>query len=363
VEQTNNHPHFDPAHSRSPIEPAHKGRAQRLVEIAELAGAVRAARHLHDRLNSTITILAYHRVIPADAPESYPLDPELISATPQQFDWQMRHLREHRNLVSLRDVIAYLDEGTPLPRAAVAVTFDDGFSDTYRYAFPILKRYKIPATIFVSTGYVDSQTPFWFELVSYLIYRIPSRALKLHDERAFPLGESHGDRTASLRYIHGILKDLPNCERVMLLDRWTHEFSAYIAHDAIHHSLPISWTQIHQMALAGIDFGSHTVTHPNLTRLPDQDLDKELSESKRQLEARLQRPIESIAYPIGTRSAFDQRVTTATARNGFKVGLTYVPGANLTNRINRFEMQRHGIGRTMSPSYFRALMSLPSWLN
>ena len=363
MEHSNNHPHFDPAHLRSPIEPAHKGRAQRLVEIAERVGAVRAARRLHDRLNSTITILAYHRVIPTDALDSYPLDPELISATPQQFDWQMRHLREHRNPVSLTDVIAHLDKGTPLPRAAIAVTFDDGFSDTYRYAFPILNRYKIPATIFVSTGYVDSQTPFWFEIASYLIYRVQPRALKIEDGLTFPIGESLGDRTASLRQVHGILKDLPNCERVILMDKWTHEFSDLITHDAMNHNLPISWHQIHHMASNGIDFGSHTVTHPNLTRLTDHDLDLELSESKRRLEAHLQRPIESIAYPIGTRTAFDQRVTAATARNGFKLGVTYVPGANLMSRINRFEMHRHGIGRSMSPSYFRALMSLPSWLN
>lgn len=363
MDQSHTHPHLDPAHLRSPIEPAHKGRAQRLVEAAERIGVLRAVRGLHDRLNPAITILAYHRVIPTDALDSYPLDPELISATPAQFEWQMRHIRQHLNPVSLRDIIAHLDAGIPLPHSAVAVTFDDGFADTYRYAFPILKRYGIPATIFVSTGYVDSQEPFWFELAAYLVYRVPPRTLELHDGRVFPTGTSHNDRAASLRQVQGILKDLPNSQRVTLLERWTRAFAALIAHEAMRHSLPISWQQICEMASSGIDFGSHTVTHPNLTRLSDQDLTRELIESKRLLETHLQRSIESIAYPIGTLSAFDQRVTTATARHGFKLGVTYVSGANLINNINRFELHRHGIGRSMTPSYFRALTSLPSWLN
>lgn len=357
------HPHLDPTQLRSPIEPAHKGRAQRLVETAERLGVVRAVHGLHDRLNPALTILAYHRVIPTDALDSYPLDPELISATPTQFEWQMRYLREHLNPVSLTKVIAHLDAGNPLPQSAVAVTFDDGFADTYRYAFPILKRYRIPATIFVSTGYVDSQEPFWFELAAYLVYRVSPGALQVHDGRTFPNGESHNERTASLRQLQGILKDLPNFERVALIDRWTRAFSARIAHDTTFHSLPISWQQIHDMASCGIEFGSHTVTHPNLTRLPDQELFQELSESKRSLETHLQRPIESLAYPIGTLSAFDQRVTSATERTGFKLGVTYLSGANLMKQFSRFELHRHGIGRSMTPSYFRALMSLPSWLN
>ena len=362
MNQSHIHPHLDPAHLRSPIEPAHKGRAQRLVEVAERIGFVRTARGLHDHVTPGITILAYHRVIPTDALDNYHLDQQLISATPAQFEWQMRHIREHLNPISLSGVIAHLDAGDPLPKSAVAVTFDDGFSDTYRYAFPILKRYAIPATIFVSTGYVDSQQPFWFELTAYLAYKISPRTIELQDGRTFPSGDSHNERTASLRQLQGILKDLPNPQRIALIERWARQFSTLITHDITGHSLPISWDQIHAMACAGIDFGSHTITHPNLTRLSDEELDYELAQSKHVLEGHVQRPVESIAYPIGTPSAFDRRVTIATQRAKFKIGVTYVSGANPIGKINRFELRRHGIGLSMTPSYFRALTSLPSWL-
>lgn len=363
MEPSNNHPHVDLAHLRSPIEPAHRGRAQRLVEAAERIGVVRLLRGIHDRGPPALIVLAYHRVMPTDALELYPFDQELISATPAQFDWQMRYLRENLHPVAIRQVIEYLDGAASLPPGAVAVTFDDGFADTFRYAFPILKRHSIPATIFLATGYVDSREPFWFELAAYLVYHVEPNALILPDGRTLPPDDSKQTRTNSLRQIHGLLKDLPNAQRVAIIREWTEKFHDDIAHDAFGHSQPISWQQVSDMAAAGIDFGSHTVSHPNLTRLTEAELDWELTESKRVLEERLQREVNSLAYPIGTSSAFDDRVIAATKRCGFKLGVTYLSGANPLSAIKRFELHRHGIGLGMTLPYFRALTSLPSWLD
>ena len=363
MEHSNNHPHFDPARMRSPIEPAHKGRAQRLVEVAERMGLVRSLKGLHDRRNPALTILAYHRVIPTDALESYPFDPELISATPSQFDSQMRYVREQLHPVSLQDVIAQIEQGTPLPANAVAVTFDDGFADTYRYAFPVLRRYHIPATIFVSTGYVDSGGPFWFELASYLVYRVPPHSLEPQDGIRLPTGDSWTDRTASLRQLHSFLKDLPNAVRLKILDTWANRYSTELRHGALGHSRPISWPQVIEMAASGIEFGSHTVSHPNLTRITDEDLNYELAESKHMLEFHLQQPIDTIAYPIGTQSAFNIKVLNAVREHKFKLGLTYVSGANAIPIQNPLKLRRHGIGIGMTSRYFRALTNLPSWLD
>ena len=363
MEHSNNHPHFDPARMRSPIEPAHKGRAQRLVEVAERMGLVRSLKGLHDRRNPALTILAYHRVMPTDALDSYPFDPELISATPSQFDSQMRYVREHLDPVSLKDVIAQIERGTPLPPNAVAVTFDDGFADTYRYAFPVLKRYSIPATIFVSTGYVEAGEPFWFELASYLIYRAPPFSLEPKEGMRLPVGDSWIERTASLRQLHSLLKDLPNSDRLAILNNWKSSYVDEFAHGTTLHSGPISWPQITEMARSGIDFGSHTVSHPNLTRLTNDELNRELIDSKNILQSRLQKEIDTIAYPIGTASTFNASVLSAAHKHNFKLGLTYLSGTNKIPIINPLELRRHGVGPCMTPAYFKALMTLPSWLN
>lgn len=348
---------------REPERPMiRRGRVQRIVEAAERLGVVRTLRGLHDRWPA-LTVLAYHRVMPTDALETYPFDPQLISTTPEQFDWQMRYVREHMNPVSLGDVMTHLDGKSSLPPAAVAVTIDDGFTDTYRYAFPSLKRFSIPATVFVSTGYVDSGEPFWFELASYLALKVKPDSLEIAGSgEAFPHGESREERTSSLLRMHEILRTLPNARRTDAISQWAHRFAVQIAPGEIARSRPISWEQVSEMAEAGIDFGSHTVTHPNLTQLADDELDWELAESKRVLEERLQKPVEALAYPIGTTAAFNARVVTATERHGYKLGVTYVPGANRVRSISRYELSRRGISPSMTPGYFRAMTSLPSWV-
>lgn len=300
--------------------------------------------------------------MPTDSLECYPFDQELISATPAQFDSQMRYLREHLRPIGLKDVVAHIEQGKPLPANSVAVTFDDGFADTYRYAFPVLKRYQIPATIFVSTGYVDSGEPFWFELASYLVYRVPVQSLEIQNALRLPTGDSWDARTASLRLLHSTLKDLPNTSRVSMLNSWAHRYASELKHGALEHSSPIAWPQIIEMAQSGIAFGSHTVSHPNLTRLNDEELDFELSESKRSLESRLQKTIDTIAYPIGTKSAFNDHVISAAKKHHFKLGLTYISGANSIPISHPLSLRRHGIGLGMTSAYFRALTRLPSWL-
>ncbi len=346
------------------LKPARKGRIQQGLEFAERVGIVSALRPLHDRHSAALTVLAYHRIMPTDALASYPFDPELISATPAQFEWQMQDIRRCLNPVSLDQVRAHLDGRSILPPRAVAVTFDDGFGDTYRYAFPILKRHSIPATIFIATGYVDSGEPFWFELAAYLIYRVEPHALAIEaSAESFPCGPTHPERTRSLRRLHEILKNLPDPERLDVLAGWTRRFSREIAHGAADHSGPMSWAQVREMAAAGIAFGSHTVTHPNLTRLTDAALDRELIDSKRGIEEKLQREVGTLAYPIGNRDSFDERVIAATRRAGFALGVTYLPGANPLPEFNRFELCRHGIGLGTTQRYFRAMTRLPSWIH
>jgi len=116
------------------------------------------------------------------------------------------------------------------------------------------------------------------------------------------------------------------------------------------------------MAAAGIAFGSHSVTHPNLTRLGDAELDWELTESKRTIEDQLQRDVHTLAYPIGNRAAFDARVIGAAQRAGFRLGVSYLPGANALANLDRFELHRHGIELGTSERYFRALTALSAWL-
>jgi peptidoglycan/xylan/chitin deacetylase (PgdA/CDA1 family) len=103
---------------------------------------------LHD-WHRGVVILHYHSVSSDKGNE------EKIRVFPNDFEWQMDYLkRAGYHVVTLQKAVDYLQRGGQLPSKSVAITFDDGYEDNYTQAFPILKKYHYPATIFMVTGEV-----------------------------------------------------------------------------------------------------------------------------------------------------------------------------------------------------------------
>lgn len=352
-----------PVIGQSPTQSIAKGKRQRLVEAVQNFGLTGLMRFVHNRGRSSLIVLAYHRIVPLGAFDDYPLDLELVSATPGEFAWQMRYLREHLHPVSLSAVVDHLDKGTELPEHAVAVTFDDGFGDTYSQAFPVLREYSIPAMVFATTGYLDSGEPFWFEIAAHLMLQAPASSIKLAElPIALPYGDSVRDRRASLRRIHHVLKLMPQARRAQLVSEWQQRFSDLFDGKISQMLRPMNWDEVREMSAAGIEFGAHSVTHPNLSQLSDAELKWELEESKRVIEQRIGKRVDSLAYPIGTEIAYDARVMQAAQAAGFRLALSYVSGVNWIGDFDRFDVRRQGVSLETSRSYFRALLDLPAWV-
>lgn len=108
------------------------------------------------RSNNKLIVLAYHRIMEFD--ENFPFDIELISARPQQFEKQIKHISKYYSPITIEELCECHRTKSKIPDRSVLITFDDGFYDNYEYAFPVLKKYNVPATIFVSTDYIDSNT-------------------------------------------------------------------------------------------------------------------------------------------------------------------------------------------------------------
>ena len=125
---------------------------------------VRLLENVDARQPGFLRVLTYHRV---DEPTRRPwLDPGLISATPRDFDKQMAYLARHYKVVTTQDILEAVKSRNymNIPPRAVMVTFDDGYADFEEQAWPILKRYKIPATLFVPTAYPDHpEFTFWWD--------------------------------------------------------------------------------------------------------------------------------------------------------------------------------------------------------
>jgi len=121
---------------------------------------------LRDNLfgSEKVRILLYHRVLDLQREKNLYSLPGIIVSV-KMFDEQMKYLFKNYNVISLEGLVDSLKNNLPFPKKGVVITFDDGWKDNYFFAFPILKKYNLPATIFLTSGYTGTNKTFWPEQV------------------------------------------------------------------------------------------------------------------------------------------------------------------------------------------------------
>jgi len=263
-------------------------------------------------------ILYYHRV-------NDDRDPFFPSMPLEVFERQMRHLARNYKVVSLAGLVEHLSSGPPEP--VVAVTFDDGYRDNHDNAFPVLERYAIPATIFLSTGSVDSGEPLWFEVLAAALKTSGREFLDLEADvpRRFWM-RTADERVRANNELFTILRRLPDDERRQRL----HLILQALAPPAPleRTNMMLTWDQVRYLKQRGIDFGGHTVTHPYLSRLTDAQVSWQISECKRRIEAELQQPVAHFAYPNGREEDFSAWNKQLIRDAGYRAAVTTVWGPN-----------------------------------
>ena len=248
--------------------------------------AAQIAMTLSSRFGHHLSILIYHRV----GQTKDPLRPDCMDA--ETFDWQMELLAKYCQPLSLSEAIKLLPQGK-LPARAVCVTFDDGYADNESVALPILLRWKIPAVFFVSTGYMNEGC-MWNDLILESVRRYSGTELDLSDRGLgiYPTA-SLEDKIAANACLNRDLLYLEQATRQQHCD--------YLASlvENIPTDLMMTEEQVRHLHAAGMEVGSHTVTHPILSTLDEKSVWYELSASKEQLEAVIKAPVTLFSYPNG----------------------------------------------------------------
>lgn len=307
-----------------------------------------------------IPVLAYHRVWDITDENNFPFDVELVSASVADFDWQMEYVRENFNPITFRTWLRVLEGELDSPPRPLIVTFDDGFDDNYHHAYPILAALEIPATIFLSTGYIDTDRTYWYDRLAHLILRSPDRTFHVAGiAEPLTLDGDIASRRRTLGRLLAHLKLVPNEVRLSTLAHVGHELAGDLPEQSFAESRALNWNQIREMSAGGIEFGSHTVSHPILANLTDEELWHELTESKRTIEKQLGTPCDVISYPVGGTTAFNEKVKSLTEKAGYHLGVSYLPGTNHRSRFDRYALRRLHVERYTDRSYFAAMLNLP----
>lgn len=234
-----------------------------------------------------LSVLIFHRVLPAPDP----LFPDEMYAA--RFDELCGWLATWFNVLPLDLAVQRMQAGT-LPARAACITFDDGYADNHHAAMPILQRHGLTATFFIATGFLDGGR-MWNDTIIESVRACQAPVL---DVSALGLG-SHALGTVAAQQgaisaLIGQIKYRPVAERISLT-----EDIARLANVELPKNLMMTSTEVKAMREAGMQIGAHTVSHPILAKLTDDQSRAEIDESKRFLEQLLGERISVFAYPNG----------------------------------------------------------------
>jgi peptidoglycan/xylan/chitin deacetylase (PgdA/CDA1 family) len=268
-------------------------------------------------------ILLYHRVI------DLPTDPHNLAVSPQRFAQHLQYIRRTCEPMRLFDFVEALLQRT-LPPRAIAITFDDGYADNYRYAYPLLKSAGIPATVFVTAGQVDSSCEFWWddlERILLLPNHLPSQLrLEIQGlEYRWQLGPL-GQRERVHRDLHDLLRTLDgNCrdETIASLASWAGLKKA--GRSDYRAMTAVELVELAQSEL--VDIGAHTLTHPVLSALSTDAQTTEIVDGQQRLESITSEPVATFAYPYGSAQDFTGETAEVVRAAGFHAACTTIPGS------------------------------------
>ena len=286
-----------------------------------------------------LQIFAYHRVVSDIAKAERDAIYGIVIST----DTFRRHceiLRRSYDVVSLETAMQNLAQKREASRPMAVITFDDGYSDFYEQAFPVLNNFGLPATVFLPTDFIEQNTPLAHDRIFWL--------LKTAFEKSFSVGNALRNagvsddvadgcvRSRNLLKATDLLVYLPNELREKVIREIKRElgeaFEAYPSEFRL-----LDWEQVREMSQHRIDFGGHTANHVVLPLENESVIRTEIKRSKQTLETELGKNIVSFAYPNGEYNASIKQITK---NAGYRVAVT------TEKKMNGLETDVFALGRT-----------------
>jgi peptidoglycan/xylan/chitin deacetylase (PgdA/CDA1 family) len=279
-----------------------------------------------------LTVLNYHRVTDPHDPCCDTFKPN-ISAEPDMFDRQIAYMKQNFDMVSASDITAFLEGTGTLPSHAAIITFDDGYGDNYISAYPVLKKYGVSALIFITTDFVGLSKPSFWDVAAcaFTHTKLTSAVLPLTGEQSW---SNESEKYDVMMCWIETLKTVPELEK----QDYAKQLPGILAVESAEmrcQNVFMTWDQVREMAANGIEFGSHTLTHPIMTRITREQVTHELVESRRLIELELGKPVVTFAYPNGGPEDFNPEIITELKVAGYKMAFSLMPGYNRYPALRR----------------------------
>lgn len=302
---------------------------------------------------SGILSLNYHRIGVAG---SSPFDHGLWSASVEAFDRQVAWLKAHFDVIRPQDLPCA--QKTRKGRF-VLLTFDDGYRDNYTNAFPVLTQYGIPATFFITTGFLDNPRLAWWDEVAYLIRTCPREQIDLRPWIAEPIRFDHPTRERNIRTVLATYKSLPGNRTDAFLGALANATGTGRFPPSEVSDVWMTWEMVREMHKAGMEIGGHTVNHPILSRLPADEQLQEIRESVNRLRTVLGGSIQSFSYPNGDIGSFNDETRASLRSVGIEYAFSYYGGYRTFDQWDPLDIRRVSVESDTSLSLFKGMVAIP----
>jgi peptidoglycan/xylan/chitin deacetylase (PgdA/CDA1 family) len=297
-------------------------------------------------MNGKVTILMFHRVT-----DTF-FDISLL-VKQKSFEECMKYIAQSYPIISMDFLIQNFDKWKNIPVDSFVITFDDGWIDFHDVAYPILSKSKIPATIYLTTGFVSSECSYWQERLSNLLTQILANKkvfLKKDDIISMPeinlklkdLISKSEDTQIIFKFI-GYLKKFTHdkiLKTISDLEGFLNEHSIMISED--EHRSFVNWDEINSMKDSKISFGSHTVNHMILTNEQTNAVKDETNKSKEIIEKETGRNVLHFCYPNGNYNDSIRRIVS----KSYKSACT-TKGGFVSKDLDIYSLNRIGINEEM----------------
>jgi len=278
---------------------------------------------LRGRCQGAGLILTLHHVRPAVTDVFQPS--QSLAITPEFLEEVIVALRRlELEFIGLDELHSRLYTGRSPGRFA-CITFDDGYRDISKWAYPVLRRHRVPFAVFVVSDFADRRGHLWWRTLEQAVSSNDHVTISIGGmRRTFDCGTTTA-KLSAIRTIHGLLSDLPTEGELRAV---VDEFAVQTNIDttAQCEAACMSWGELASLSADPlVTIGAHTVTHPRLRKLPAADAWQEMEASASRIESMLRIRPRHFAYPFGDVTAAGSREFTYAEELGFKTAVTTRP--------------------------------------
>ncbi|SPP66146.1 polysaccharide deacetylase family protein [Nitrospira lenta] len=283
------------------------------------------------RHQGRVIVLTYHRVVPQKVVERQHIQPGMYMLE-ESFAAHIAYFREHFTILSLDELLElWRTNQFKRDEPYCVITFDDGWRDNYQFAFPILRRYAVPATIFLATDFIGTTRWFWPDRMMLVLERarVQTSGSTIRDEVSAMLADAVGVRLSadegsflslqSGRPIDsGAIIELCKAVEVEEIEALIDRLGHVLGMDLLSERVLLDWTEVREMAAQGVSFGSHSCSHRILTAIPLPEVSRELIESRNTMLQHGVTPSSAFCYPNGN---FNPSIQKLVGESGYRAAV------------------------------------------